>query len=409
MAPRLVGTRCLAVIPARGGSKGVPRKNARPLVGRPLIAHTIEQALAARLVDRVAVSTDDPEIAAIARRFGAEVIIRPEELAGDGASSETALLHALDHLGQSEGYQPDLLVMLQCTSPLTRAEDIDGTIRILHEEEAASAFTATPFFHFLWRRYADGQAVAINHSVARRPRRQDMEPQFIETGAVYAMRVPGFLEAKHRFFGRTVFYATPAERTLEIDEPIDFVKAEAILREQRRTRATDLLPARLGAVVFDFDGVMTDDRVLVFEDGREAVFCSRSDGLGLERLKTLGLPILVISKETNKVVAARCRKLAIECVQSANDKLPVLEAWAHVNGLGLEQIVYVGNDINDLACLQAVGCGVAPADARPEAKAAARLLLDADGGEGAVREIADLVAEALDQPRALTAGPRYGT
>src|SRR4030095_2662146 len=105
----------LAIISARGGSKGILRKNVRLLAGKPLIAHTIEQAKAAQRVSREAVSTDHPEIAKVSRKFGAEVIERPAEISGDSASSESALLHALSWLDQSQRYRPDLLVFLQCT------------------------------------------------------------------------------------------------------------------------------------------------------------------------------------------------------------------------------------------------------------------------------------------------------
>ena len=121
----------LAIIPARGGSKGIPRKNVRPLLGRPLLAHSIEHARQAPSVTRVVVSTDDAEIAAVARRFGAEVVDRPAEISGDAASSESALLHVLDHLRDAEGYEPDLVVFLQATSPLRRPGDVQGAIETL--------------------------------------------------------------------------------------------------------------------------------------------------------------------------------------------------------------------------------------------------------------------------------------
>jgi len=135
----------LAIIPARGGSKGIPRKNVLPLAGKPLIAYNIEQARRSQFIRRVVVSTDDAEIAAVARQYGAEVVWRPAEISGDSASSESALLHALEQLRQQENYQPDLLVFLQCTSPHTPAEDIDGTVQALLEQQADSALAVIPF------------------------------------------------------------------------------------------------------------------------------------------------------------------------------------------------------------------------------------------------------------------------
>ena len=135
--------RCVAVIPARGGSKGVPRKNVRPLGGSPLVARTIAAARAARLVDAVYVSTDDAEVAAASRAAGAEVIDRPAEISGDDASSESALLHALEMI-EAEGDPVGALVFLQCTSPFTTPEEIDACAAAIIRDGAACAFSAAP-------------------------------------------------------------------------------------------------------------------------------------------------------------------------------------------------------------------------------------------------------------------------
>ncbi len=229
-----MGPEILAIIPARGGSKGIPRKNLQPLAGKPLLAYSIEAARQTSSITRTVVSTDDPEIGAVAQEYGAEVVWRPAEISGDTASSESALLHVLDHLRQSEGYEPDLLVFLQCTSPLTAPEDIEGTIRALLDANADSALAVTPFHYFLWREGQDGSAVGINHDKSRRPLRQEREPQFLETGAVYVMRTQGFRAARHRFFGKTVMYVMPRERCLEIDDPEDLIVAEALLRARQQ-------------------------------------------------------------------------------------------------------------------------------------------------------------------------------
>jgi YrbI family 3-deoxy-D-manno-octulosonate 8-phosphate phosphatase len=385
--------RCCAVIPARGGSKGIVGKNLRVVGGKPLIAHTILAARAARRVDKVVVSTDDPAIAQVSSAYGAEIVWRPAELATDTAGSEAALLHALDQLAQ-HGYEPQLLAFLQCTSPLTLAEDIDGTIGALLERGADSALAVATFHYFLWRNSSQG-AVGINHDKRVRPRRQDREPEFIETGAVYAMRVAGFKAARHRFFGDTVLYEMPAERVCEIDESADLEVAEVLLRQRARGQELSLLPRSIDALVLDFDGVLTDNRVQVDQDGRESVSCNRADGMGLSALRERGLQLLVLSKEKNPVVQARCSKLQIPCRQGIDHKLEALRSYCVEHKLALERTVYVGNDVNDLECLAAVGCGVAVADAHPEAKRQATLVLRERGGFGAVRELCDLILDQL--------------
>lgn len=386
----------LAVIPARGGSKGIPRKNVRPLAGHPLIAYNIRQARQAHLVNRVVVSTDDAEIAAVSQAYGAEVVWRPAEISGDSASSELALLHALEHLAQTEGYHPDLLVFLQCTSPLTAAEDIDGTVQALLDQQADSALAVIPFHYFLWRVQPDGNASGINHDKRVRPLRQEREPQYLETGAVYVMRVPGFLQQRHRFFGKTALYEMPAERRLEIDDPVDFQVAEVLMRAQEQDSMAARLPEKIAALVLDFDGVFTDDKVIVLQDGREAVTASRSDGWGIGQLKKTGLPILVLSREANPVVQARAAKLGIPCLNGVEEKWEILSHWLQLQGIDPQQVIYVGNDLNDLPCMQRVGCPVAVADAHPVVRNQARIVLTRNGGNGAIREICDLIDQKIE-------------
>jgi YrbI family 3-deoxy-D-manno-octulosonate 8-phosphate phosphatase len=389
----------LAIVPARGGSKGIPRKNVLPVCGKPLIAWTLEAAKAARSVDRLIVSTDDAEIGAVAERCGASVVWRPAEIAGDAASSESALLHALDFLEKTEGYEPDILVFLQCTSPLTLPDDIDGTVAALVEQAADTALSVAPFHYFLWQNDPASGAVGINHDKRVRLLRQQRDSQYRETGAVYAMRARGFKQAKHRFFGKTVFHATPGQRCLEIDDPVDLQVAEVMLREREVHRRLEAMPERVAALVLDFDGVMTDNRVLVAEDGREAVACNRSDGLGLSELRKTGLPVLVLSTETNPVVSARCRKLKVDCRQGVADKRPVLMQWLADVGARPEETIFIGNDINDVECLSAVGCPIVVGDAYPAAKSRAKIVLKNAGGQGAVREAVDLIIAKLGEKR----------
>jgi N-acylneuraminate cytidylyltransferase len=383
----------LAIIPARGGSKGIPRKNLIPLAGRPLVAYSIETARQAKGIHRVVVSTEDPEIAAVSRGYGAEVVERPVQISGDNASSESALLHVLEHLQWNENYTPDLIVFLQCTSPLTQADDIEGTVESLWGEDADSALAVTPFHHFLWNRTRSGEALGINHDKAQRLLRQDREPQYLETGAVYVMRTSGFVKSRHRFFGKTALHVVPSERSLEIDDANDLKVAEILLRERINLDRAGALPAKIGGVVFDFDGVFTDNFVIVSQNGVEAVKCNRSDGWGISQLKKLGIPILVLSTEQNSVVKARADKLGIECRQGMHEKLPVLLDWLSEHKLDARDVVYVGNDMNDVPCMTAVGCGVAVNDAYPGVKANARIVLSASGGQGAVRELIDMVLQ----------------
>jgi 3-deoxy-D-manno-octulosonate 8-phosphate phosphatase (KDO 8-P phosphatase) len=156
----------------------------------------------------------------------------------------------------------------------------------------------------------------------------------------------------------------------------------------------DPLLARVRLVVFDFDGVFTDNRVWVNERGEETLAFSRSDGLGLRRLDEIGVGYLIVSMEKNPIVGARARKLGAECVQGVDDKLPVVREHAELLGVTLDETAYVGNDVNDAECLAAVGLPVVPADAWPEVVPLARLVLSRRGGDGCVRELCDTIWRA---------------
>lgn len=139
-------------------------------------------------------------------------------------------------------------------------------------------------------------------------------------------------------------------------------------------------------IVYDFDGVMTDNKVLVFEDGREAVFCNRSDGLAIQKIKKMGIPQVILSTEKNKVVEARAKKLNIEVIQGVNDKKSALTAYCKKKKYDMKKVVYIGNDINDLEVMKSVGYPLAPLDADEKIKGVARVVIKKKGAEGVVRE-----------------------
>lgn len=155
---------------------------------------------------------------------------------------------------------------------------------------------------------------------------------------------------------------------------------------------------RVRLVAFDFDGVFTDNAVYVSEDGIESVRCSRSDGLGLRELRRLGIETIIISTETNPVVTTRSRKLKIACVQGCEDKRVTLDEVMRQHDLTLDQVAFVGNDINDLCCLDVVGLPIVVRDAHPDVIPVARYRTRTLGGYGAVREVCDMIRTVLDDP-----------
>ncbi|MEU0644729.1 N-acylneuraminate cytidylyltransferase [Streptomyces umbrinus] len=415
--------RVLAVIPARGGSKGVPAKNLLPVGGVPLVARAVRECVAARLVTDVVVSTDDQAIAAAAREAGAEVVLRPAAIAGDTATSEAAVLHAMDAHEALHDSVVDAVLLVQCTSPFIIREDIDGVAGAVVENGADTALTVAPFHGFIWRDADDDPTAVdtertravggtttvanttatdggygVNHDKSFRPRRQDRPQDLLETGAAYAMDAAGLREHKHRFFGRTELVRTDPARVLEIDDPHDLARARALAPLFDANRPGTLPTADdIDAVVLDFDGTQTDDRVLIDSEGREFVSVHRGDGLGIAALRKSGLTMLILSSEKNPVVAARARKLQIPVLHGIDRKDLALKQWCEEQGIAPERVLYVGNDVNDLPCFALVGWPVAVASAHDVVRGAARAVTTVPGGDGAIREIASwILGPSLD-------------
>ncbi|MCX4466438.1 cytidylyltransferase domain-containing protein [Streptomyces albidoflavus] len=452
--------RVLAVIPARGGSKGVPGKNLAEVGGVPLVARAVHACRTARLVSEVLVSTDDPAIAEAARAAGAITVERPAPLSGDTATSEAAVLHALDTDEARHGRLADVVLLVQCTSPFLTADDVDGvTAAVL--EGADTAVTAAPFHGFLWRDLATGATSGacpadlrgpatpgthsrrtpaspeyvqyegdpgarrehapdaagssteirrtgpssghgVNHDAAHRPRRQDRPEDLLETGAAYAMRGDGFRAVRHRFFGRTALVRTDPARVLEIDDPHDLARARALAPLLDRNEAPGARrpgPGDVDAVVLDFDGTQTDDTVQIDAEGRERVSVHRGDGLGIAALRDAGIPLLILSTEQNPVVTARARKLRIPVLHGVDRKDEALKQWCDEQGVDPARVLYAGNDANDLPCFALAGWPVAVASAHEPVRRAARAVTTAPGGRGAVREIASwLLGPDLKSP-----------
>ena len=216
---------CHCVITARGGSKGIPRKNLRSIGGLPLVARSIRAAQASTSLDSVVVSTDDLEIADVATSFGAEVMIRPPELSGDESSSEEALLHFL----HTKSLRSGKLLLVQPTSPFVQGSDIDAVISTLRHFD--SCLTVTDSHGFLWHTTRNGELVGVNHDARHRLRRQDIgNEEYLENGAVYGMDIEMFLVAKHRFFGRIGFVKMSRLRSIEVDSRDDLELAEHLSR-----------------------------------------------------------------------------------------------------------------------------------------------------------------------------------
>lgn len=387
---------CATVILARGGSKGVAGKNMRLVGGVPLIGRAVRAAQQASSQCAVYVSTDDAQIAAAARLYGARIITRPAEISGDTASSEAGWLHALP-LIRTELPALTHLAFLQCTSPFITGADIDACMAAMAQAGAACALSVVEDHGFLWGLDAQGRGTGQNHDHTRqRQRRQDLPPQYRENGAIYCVEAAAFEATGRRFCG-PVALCPVDQPPLEIDSPADLELAIRMAHSHDHSGIPAQTLHGMRALVMDFDGVHTDNLVLTDQDGRESVRTSRGDGMGLAELaRRTKVKRLIVSKERNPVVLARAAKLGIEVRTAIDDKVAALDIWLADQGLTWAQMLYVGNDINDAAPMQKAGLAACPCDAHGDVMGLAQWIVPHAGGRGALRHICDALADAHD-------------
>ena len=404
-------TEILALIPARGGSKGIPRKNIRLFAGYPLIAWSIAAAKRSSLVTRVIVSTDDEEIAAVAREWGAETpFLRPSELAQDHTTDLPVFEHVLKWLEDMEGYRPEVVVQLRPTSPIRPKTMVDDAIRILLNHEDADCARGVvpagqnPFK--MWLFNGEGKPLNPLLEVKGIPEpynapRQILPPAYWQTGHIDAIRVSTIVDKKS-LTGDVIYpLLIDPKYTVDIDTLPDWAKYEALVYgglemvspgASRRT-----IPKTIKMIICDFDGVVTDNLVITDQDGKESVVASRSDSMHIKRLRELGVEVMILSSEPNPVVMARAKKMGVEAMHGIGmqDKGRVMREVLERKNVKAENVVYVGNDLNDLPCFEVAGWSVAVADAYPEVIRAADHVLTKTGGHGAIRELCEIVLKNL--------------
>lgn len=405
-------TQILAIIPARGGSKGIPRKNIRNFAGYPLIAWSIAAAKQSALVTRVIVSTDDEEIAAVAREYGAETpFLRPAELALDNTTDLPVFEHVLKWLEELEGYHPDVVIQLRPTSPIRPKTLVDDAIRVLLSHPDADSVRGVvpaaqnPFK--MWRfNGADkplGQLLEVpGIKEPYNAPRQVLPPVYWQTGHIDAIRVSAIVNKKS-LTGDVIYpLVIDPQYTVDIDTLADWAKYEAVIYRGLEVvspgKARRPMPERVRMILCDFDGVVTDNLVLTDENGRETVSASRSDSMHIKTLHERGVEVMILSSEPNPVVKARAKKMGVEAIHGIGmqDKGRVMREVLEKKKVPAENVIYVGNDLNDLPCFEIAGWAVAVADAYPEVLRAADHVLTKPGGRGAIRELCEMVLKRLE-------------
>ncbi len=404
-------TEILALIPARGGSKGIPRKNIRDFAGYPLIAWSIAAAKQSSLVTRVIVSTDDEEIASVAREFGAETpFLRPAKFAEDNTTDLPVFEHALQWLAEHENYHPEIVVQLRPTSPISPRGLVDDAIQVLLNHKDADSVRGVVLAgqnpHKMWRisgengpmkNLLDVPGIAEPYNAPR----QILPPIYWQTGHIDAIRSDTITKGGSMSGGVIYPIIIDSRFTVDIDNLQDWARYEHLVSTGELEmifpggKPRRPIPSTIKLVICDFDGVITDNRVWTDQDGRETVVASRSDSMRIKQLREIGIEVMILSSEPNSVVAARAKKMGVEAIHGVGlqDKGRVMRDILAGKNVKAEEVVYIGNDWNDLPCFEIAGWAVAVADAYPDVLRAADHVLTRAGGHGAVRELCDLILE----------------
>jgi len=387
-----VETRYTAFIPVRAGSKSIPSKNIKEMAGRPLVHWAIKAADECPRIGRIVVSTDSPEIEKVAASFGSpkvEIHHRSAESATDTASTEQVMLeYAREHADF------DVLVLIQATSPLVTADDLDRGIDLFETGAYESVLSVARQKRFLWQAEGD-VAVPVNYDFRMRPRRQEFGGFLVENGAFYLTSRAALLESGCRLCGRIGLVEMDEASYHEIDEPADWAVVEDLLARRTGSQPSasgspDL--SKIKALFTDCDGVMTDGGMYYSESGDELKKFQTRDGVGMALLQRAGIVVGIITNEPVELVKRRAAKLKLDEVHiGVTDKLALIDELCEKYSLSRHEIAYIGDDVLDLPVIVAVGFGCSVADGMPEVRAAAAYVTRAGGGQGAVREVAELI------------------
>lgn len=386
----------VALIPVRGGSKSIPLKNIKMIGGRPLVYWTLRAACGCKYIDRVYVSTDSKEIQETVEQFKtgserelfakAEVIGRSAESATDTASTEYVMLEF------AAKYEFDHIALVQATSPLLQSEDLNRGFEVLQEEHVDSVLSVVRQKRFNWENDECGFTHPTNYDVFRRPRRQEMKGYLVENGAFYISSKEDLIRSKNRVSGKIKAVEMSEDAYFEIDEISDWTITEALMKKNGITAPFDFSNIRM--VLTDCDGCLTDGGMYYSEQGDELKKFNTRDGMGFGLLHKRGILTGIVTSECVTLNHRRAKKLKLDLLEDGcQDKLAAVERICEEKNIALSEVCYIGDDLNDLEVIQAVGYGCCPADAVQKVKGVADYVTKAAGGGGVIREVVEKIID----------------
>lgn len=379
----------IAFIPVRGGSKSIPLKNIKPFCGKPLVCWNIEALEACSEVDEVIVATDSDDIwnTVENRNYKKTTLYRRSaENACDTASTESVMIEYINYANLAED---SIFMLVQATSPLTETKHFTEALQMYAKGEHDSIITCVRNYRFFWNE--DG--TSMNYDYMNRPRRQNFHGMLMENGAFYINTVKNILDNGNRLGGKIGIYEMPEYTATEIDEPDDWIILENLMKRHILDRQKEKRKIKL--FLTDVDGTLTDGGMYYTENGDELKKFNTRDGMGLQLLREHGVKTGIITSEDTRIVENRAKKLKVDYLRQGKrdgGKLKVAKEICEEMGISLQEVAYIGDDINCMELLSNVGVAACPADACKQIKAVANIrILDKKGGEGCVREFCESI------------------
>jgi len=373
----------IAFIPARGGSKSIPEKNSKIFCGKPLIFWNLQE-LQKSNVDKIVVATDSEKIKSVVNSFNfskVKVYDRSKENAQDTSSTEAVIL---EYISSSDLSDEDIFMLAQATSPFTQTSHFNEGLELFKKHD--SVLSCCESKRFSWK-----NGKALNYDIYNRPRRQDFQGTLIENGAFYISSVSNIKQSKNRISGNIGIYEMPEYTYTEIDEIEDWIVAESLMKRfVLKNVKRDFSKIKL--FLSDVDGVLTDAGMYYTESGDEfKKFCTY-DGMGFQILQKSGIKVGMLTTEDRELNRRRAKKLGLDFdFHGAKDKLQIVKDLCAKENITLNEVAYIGDDVNCFGLLSHVGIAACPNNAVAKIKAIPNIMqLEKNGGDGVVREFVEL-------------------
>ena len=382
----------IAFIPVRGGSKSIPFKNIKLFCGKPLVFWNIAALQHANTVDEIIVATDSTEIEKTVLQFGfdkVKIYNRSAENATDTASTESVMLEYVQNTDLNES---DIFMLVQATSPLTQTNHFDEALDMYLQGKYDSMLTCVRNYRFFW----NDSGTPINYEYIHRPRRQDFHGMWMENGAFYINTVKNIVASQNRLSGKIGIYEMPEYTAFELDEPDDWVVMEHLMRKHKLNKK-EVCKSDIRLVLTDVDGVLTDGGMYYTETGDAMKKFNARDGMAFSLLRKAGMKVGIITSENTQMVEKRAVKLKADYLiqgQREGGKLVSAQEICLKEGITLDNVAYIGDDINCFELLSAVGLPACPGDAMQKIKEIPNILiLSNKGGDCAFREFAEYLIQ----------------